>query len=78
MFDDVERLFHEYVQSADRALLLAAILIFFVILILILNACLCIHLRRRTKRELVHYPSDTLQYIPFPRRLGRNGESQKN
>ncbi|CAI5446526.1 unnamed protein product [Caenorhabditis angaria] len=77
--DEIRAFFDKYVQiprsfSLDENhhyVIFIALFILVIFGLLICNCCICYWIRRRKRRELIDYPSNTLQYMRFPRNQPR-------
>ncbi|CCD83372.1 uncharacterized protein CELE_F47D12.6 [Caenorhabditis elegans] len=75
--DNIQTFFDQYVHlpseissKHDHAYIILILLsVILILLLLICNLCICYFIRQRRRRELIDYPSNTLQYIPFPRNV---------
>uniref|UniRef100_A0A8R1DZB4 Uncharacterized protein n=1 Tax=Caenorhabditis japonica TaxID=281687 RepID=A0A8R1DZB4_CAEJA len=71
--NNIQTFFDQYVHLPsfdDNAYILLIFLsVILILLLLICNICICYCIRQRRRRELIDYPSNTLQYVPFPRNI---------
>ncbi|CAO4368911.1 Protein CBG17470 [Caenorhabditis briggsae] len=75
--DNIQTFFDKYVHlpselsgKNDHAYIILILLsVILILILLICNLCICYFIRQRRRRELIDYPSNTLQYIPFPRNI---------
>uniref|UniRef100_A0A1I7U945 Movement protein n=1 Tax=Caenorhabditis tropicalis TaxID=1561998 RepID=A0A1I7U945_9PELO len=75
--DNIQSFFDQYVHLPPEIsgkhdhvyIILILLSVILILLLLICNICICYFIRQRRRRELIDYPSNTLQYIPFPRNI---------